>query len=177
MRRLLEAVVPAVERGVPVVGVEPSCLYTLRDELPALLPGRAAEAVAGAAVLFEEFIARKSPGLPLKPVAEKALLHGHCHQKAFDAMAAVVTTLRLVPDLDVDTVQSSCCGMAGAFGYGADTYDVSMRMAELDLLPAVRASGPDTLLVADGFSCREQISHGAGRQALHVARVLQMALR
>ncbi|MGZ8268653.1 MAG: heterodisulfide reductase-related iron-sulfur binding cluster, partial [Burkholderiales bacterium] len=106
-----------------------------------------------------------------------ALLHGHCHQKAFGAMPAVERVLKLVPGLDVRTIESSCCGMAGSFGYEAKHYDVSMRMAELSLLPAVRGSGDDALIVADGMSCRHQIREGASREALHVARVLHAALR
>jgi Fe-S oxidoreductase len=109
-------------------------------------------------------------------VAKRALLHGHCHQKSFGAMGAAETVLGLVPDLAVETVESSCCGMAGAFGYGADTIDVSLKMAELSLLPAVRKAAPDTLVVADGTSCRHQIKDGSGRDALHVARVLAMSL-
>jgi Fe-S oxidoreductase len=104
------------------------------------------------------------------------LLHGHCHQKAFGAMDAVEAALRLVPELAVEPVETSCCGMAGAFGYGADTIDVSEKMAELSLLPAVRAAERDTLVVADGTSCRAQIKDGTGRDALHVARVLAMSL-
>ena len=114
--------------------------------------------------------------LPLKPVAKRVLLHGHCHQKSFAAMGAVENVLKLVPDLAVDTVDSSCCGMAGAFGYGADTIDVSLKMAELSLLPAVRQAEADTLILADGVSCRHQIKGGSGREALHVARVLAMGL-
>ena len=129
---------------------------------------------------FEEFLAREAKAgalrLPLKPVAKRALLHGHCHQKSFAAMGAVENVLRLVPDLALDTVESSCCGMAGAFGYGADTIDVSLKMAELSLLPAVRKADADTLICADGVSCRHQIKHGSGREALHVARVLAMGL-
>ena len=106
----------------------------------------------------------------------EVLLHGHCHQKAFDAMPAVEKVLRMVPGLKVSTVQTSCCGMAGSFGYEAEHYDVSMKMAELSLLPAIRKACPETLLVADGTSCRHQIADGAGREALHVARVLDSAL-
>ena len=123
--------------------------------------------------------ARRKPDrldLPLKPVAKRALLHGHCHQKSFGAMGAVEAVLALVPELAVETVESSCCGMAGAFGYGADTIDVSLKMAELSLLPAVRKAEADTLVVADGTSCRHQIKDGSGREALHVARVLAMSL-
>ena len=136
--------------------------------------------LAAHALLFEEYIAREAEAgrfsLPLRPVAQRALLHGHCHQKSFAAMAAVETTLRLIPDLQVETVESSCCGMAGAFGYGADTYDTSLAMGELSLLPAVRKADSDTLVVADGTSCRHQIRDGTGREPLHVARVLAMSL-
>jgi FAD/FMN-containing dehydrogenase/Fe-S oxidoreductase len=179
-RRMLAALQPFVARGIPVVGLEPSCLFTLRDEFLSLLPGDAAAAVSSHALLFEEFLAREAAAgrlaLPLKPLAKRALLHGHCHQKAFDAMGAVEQTLRLVPGLDVGVIESSCCGMAGSFGYEAEHYDLSMRMAEATLLPAVRKADADTLIVADGTSCRHQIADGARRNALHVARVLAMAL-
>jgi FAD/FMN-containing dehydrogenase/Fe-S oxidoreductase len=180
-RRMLAALKPYVERGVPIVGLEPSCLFTLRDEFEAMLPGKDTKALSARAFLFEEFLARETENgsfaLPLKALpANKALLHGHCHQKAFAAMGSVEKVLRLVPSLDVETIQSSCCGMAGAFGYNADTYDVSMKMAELSLLPAVREAPADTLLVADGTSCRHQIADGAQREAIHVARVLERAL-
>jgi Fe-S oxidoreductase len=178
--RTLAALAPYVERGVPVIGLEPSCLLGFRDEIPAMLPGDAARRVADHALTFEEFLAREAAAgrlaLPLKRIADRALLHGHCHQKAFDAMGAVETVLRLVPGLAVEPVESSCCGMAGSFGYHADTIDVSLAMGELSLLPAVRKAGADTLIVADGTSCRHQIRDGAGREALHVARVLAMGL-
>ena len=127
------------------------------------------------------FIAREADAgrlnLKLKALPQKkALLHGHCHQKAFDAMPAVQKALKLVPDLAVETVASSCCGMAGAFGYEAAHYEVSMKMAEAALLPAVRKADADTLVVADGTSCRHQIHDGAQREAVHVARVLAAAL-
>ena len=114
--------------------------------------------------------------LPLKPIAKRALLHGHCHQKAFAAMGAVETTLRMTPELAVETVDSSCCGMAGAFGYAASTIDVSLAMGELSLLPAVRKAPADALIVADGTSCRHQIADGTGRKAIHVASVLARAM-
>jgi len=180
-QRLVDALRPYVDRDVPVVGLEPACLLTLRDEIPVMMPGADIEALASKAVLFEEFIAQQAEAgildLPLKPLPEqKALLHGHCHQKAFGAMGAVERTLRLVPDLEVEVVTSSCCGMAGAFGYEAEHFAISMAMGELDLLPAVRDAGQDTIIVADGTSCREQIHFGAGREALHVVRVLDAAL-
>jgi Fe-S oxidoreductase len=180
-RRVVEALRPYVERGVPVVGLEPSCLLGLRDEFLSMLPGGASAELAMNAFLLEEFLAREHEAgrlaLKLAPLPEKkAMLHGHCHQKAFDAMTAVQKTLRLVPGLEVETIESSCCGMAGAFGYEAAHYEVSMKMGELALLPRVRKAGADELIVADGTSCRHQIRDGAGRQAIHVARVLERAL-
>ena len=163
-----------------MIGLEPSCILGFRDEIPALVKGDDARLVAGNVLLLEEFLAREHDAgtlaLPLKPVARRALLHGHCHQKSFAAMAAVEATLALVPELAVETVESSCCGMAGAFGYGKDTIDISSKMAELSLLPAVRKAAADTLVLADGTSCRHQIKDGTGREALHVARVLEMSL-
>ncbi|MGQ3354815.1 MAG: FAD-binding and (Fe-S)-binding domain-containing protein [Phreatobacter sp.] len=178
--RLVAALAPFAARGVPVIGLEPSCLFSLRDEIPALLRSDDAKAVAGVAVLFEEFIAAEAKAgrlaLPLGEMKARAVLHGHCHQKAFGAMGAVEGALRLIPGLEVQTVESSCCGMAGAFGYHAETIDASLAMAELSLLPAVRKAPDDAIIVADGTSCRHQIADGAGREAVHVARVLAMSL-
>jgi Fe-S oxidoreductase len=166
---------------VPVVGLEPSCLLTLRDEF--LVMGLDGEIgpTAERALLFEEFLANEADAgrlrLDLAPLrAQTALLHGHCHQKAFDAMPAVRKVLGLIPGLKVHTVDSGCCGMAGSFGYEAEHFAVSMKMAEQSLLPAVRKAGPETIVVADGTSCRHQIYDGARKKALHVARVLQMSL-
>jgi Fe-S oxidoreductase len=180
-RRMIEALRPYVERGVPVVGLEPSCLLGLRDEFLSMLPGADTGKLSVNAFLFEEFLAGEHAAgrlrLDLKPLPQKkALLHGHCHQKAFAAMPAVQTALELVPGLEVEAIEASCCGMAGAFGYEAAHYDVSMKMAELSLLPRVRKAGADELIVADGTSCRHQIHDGAGRAAVHVARVLEQAL-
>jgi FAD/FMN-containing dehydrogenase/Fe-S oxidoreductase len=178
--RTLTALAPFLARGMPIIGLEPSCLLGFRDEIPALLKGDSARRLAAHALLFEEYIVREASegtfDLPLAPVGKKALLHGHCHQKSFGAMGAVERALKLVPDLAVETVETSCCGMAGAFGYGADTFDVSLAMGELSLLPAVRDAAADTLMVADGTSCRQQIKDGAQREALHVARVLATSL-
>jgi FAD/FMN-containing dehydrogenase/Fe-S oxidoreductase len=179
--RTVATFAPYAARGVPIIGLEPSCLLTLRDELLALRGDDTAKSIAAQAVLFEEFLAHEAEGgrlkLPLHPLRKKALLHGHCHQKSFGAFKPVEKVLRLIPDLDVQTVESSCCGMAGAFGYGADTFAASMAMAEISLLPAVRQSDADDLIVADGFSCRHQIADGAQRDVLHVARVLEMSLK
>jgi FAD/FMN-containing dehydrogenase/Fe-S oxidoreductase len=179
--RTRTALAPHVAAGTPIIGLEPSCLLTLRDEFAALLPDASTQALAGRALLFEEFLAAEARedrlSLSLKPLAARqALLHGHCHQKAFGAMQATVAALQLIPKLQVQVIESSCCGMAGAFGYEAEHYDMSMAMAELSLLPAVRKAPADALLVADGTSCRHQIADGTGRAAIHVARVLEMAL-
>jgi FAD/FMN-containing dehydrogenase/Fe-S oxidoreductase len=178
--RLVTTYAPFAQRGIPIVGLEPSCLLTLRDELLSLRSDDAAKSVSAHALLFEEFLVREAAAgrlrLPLGPIAEKAIVHGHCHQKSFGAFKPVEQVLRLVPDLNVETIESSCCGMAGAFGYGADTYQTSMDMAEISLLPAVRRADAATLVVADGTSCRHQIKDGTERRALHVACVLAMSL-
>jgi len=180
-RRTLEALKPYVERGVPVIGLEPSCLLGLRDEFLSMLPGAETAQLALNAMLFEEFLMREHDAgrldLKLKALPQKkGLLHGHCHQKAFAAMPAVQRALKLIPGFEVEVVESSCCGMAGSFGFDAEHYEVSMQMAELSLLPAVRRADDDTLIVADGTSCRHQIHDGAERDAMHVARVLEQAL-
>ena len=166
----------AAPATMPVIGLEPSCLLTLRDEFRALLPGAEADALAGRAVLLSEFLAREQPALALRPIAAVAHVHGHCHQKAFGAFPDALAALRRVPDLTVRPIASSCCGMAGAFGYQAETQDVSRAMAEAGLLPAVRAAGADDVIVADGTSCRHQIADLAGREAIHSVRLLDRAL-
>ncbi|MEA2981808.1 MAG: hypothetical protein QOF09_3631, partial [Alphaproteobacteria bacterium] len=179
--RTLASLEPFIARGVPVIGLEPSCVLSFRDEVPAMLKGEGAKRLSEHALTFEEFLAREASAgrlnLPLRKIAARALVHGHCHQKAFDAFSAVETVLGFIPDLKVEPIESSCCGMAGAFGYAAGTIDVSKAMGELSLLPAVRKADADALIVADGTSCRHQIHDGTGREALHVARVLAMALQ
>jgi Fe-S oxidoreductase len=178
--RLVATYAPFAARGVPIVGLEPSCLLTLRDELMSLRSDETAKSISEHALLFEEFLVREAAAghlaLSLGPIADKALVHGHCHQKSFGAFKSVEQTLRLIPDLNVETIESSCCGMAGAFGYGADTYQTSMEMAELSLLPTVRRADAGSLVIADGTSCRHQIKDGTNRAALHVARALAMSL-
>jgi FAD/FMN-containing dehydrogenase/Fe-S oxidoreductase len=185
-QRMLDALATHIDRGVPVIGLEPACLLSLRDEYLVMGLGDAARRLSERAFLLEEFLAQEHRAgrleLQLHPLPQRrALVHGHCHQKAFDAFAPVKTVLGLVPELEVDLIESSCCGMAGTFGFEAKHYDVSMRMAELSLLPAVRKAGQDTLIVADGTSCRHQIADGTRasgrREALHAARVLELALR
>ncbi|MFK7941948.1 MAG: FAD-binding and (Fe-S)-binding domain-containing protein [Paracoccaceae bacterium] len=173
MERSVNALRPWLEAGLPIVGLEPSCVLTFRDEAPRLLPNWTEED-GRKVMLFEEYVATLD--LPTKRLNRKAWLHGHCHQKAEAVMGPVEATLRRIEGLDVNIIDSSCCGMAGAFGYQAETIDVSKAMGELSLLPTVRGAGPEDLIVADGTSCRHQIEDGAGRDALHVARVLEMAL-
>ncbi len=176
---LLDALLPLASAGIAVVGLEPSCLLTLRDEALALKLGPKAEAVAAQALLFEEFIAREVKAgrfaLKLKPLDQPLLVHGHCHQKAFGAISPVLEVLKLIPGAQPQLIESSCCGMAGSFGYEARHQAVSSAMAEAALLPAIR-SQPDAVIVADGTSCRHQIEHGAQRQALHAAALLARLL-
>jgi glycerol-3-phosphate dehydrogenase subunit C len=180
-QRMIDALWPYVERGLPVIGLEPSCLLMLRDEYYALGLGEKVDKIAKAALLLEEFLARehdaKRLGLAFKPMpGAQAMVHGHCHQKAFGALKAMRKVLGLIPELRVEFIESSCCGMAGAFGLEAEHYEVSMRMAELALLPKVREADPETLLIANGTSCRHQIRDGARRESVHFARVLRTAL-
>jgi Fe-S oxidoreductase len=178
--RLVETYAPFAARGVSIIGLEPSCLLTLRDELLSLRSDDTARSVSAQALLFEEFLVREAEtgrlSLPLRALPAKVLVHFHCHQKSFGAFKPVEQALRLVPELNVEIIESGCCGMAGAFGYGAETYKTSIDMAELSLLPAVRRAEAKTLVVADGTSCRHQIADGTERAALHVARVLAMSL-
>ena len=175
-RRMLSAVKPYVETRIPIVGLEPSCLFSLRDEFGAMLPGEETARLADNAFLFEEFLVREADAgrieTPFATHQGKLMLHGHCHQKAFGTMGAVTGALAFVEGLETSVIESSCCGMAGSFGYQPETYDESMQMAELSLLPAVREADAEILLAADGFSCRHQIKDGAGREARHVARIL-----
>jgi len=167
----------ALAGTLPVVGLEPSCLLTLRDEFPAMLPGPDTAGLSARASLLSEFLVRENVQLPVGAFAARAHVHGHCHQKSFGAFPDALATLRQVPGLDVQPITSSCCGMAGAFGYQAETQDASVAMAEAGLLPAVRAAGEDDLIVADGTSCRHQIADLSGRRATHSVMVLDRALR
>ncbi|MDP2018809.1 (Fe-S)-binding protein, partial [Hydrogenophaga sp.] len=170
-------------KGIAIVGLEPSCLLTLRDEMLVMGLGSAPHQIAEHALLFEEFLAREAragrlDGLKskIKAVTQPVLLHGHCHQKAFDAVSPILEVLRWIPGAKPQLIESSCCGMAGSFGYEASHHEVSMQMAELSLLPAVRAE-PDAIVVADGTSCRHQIADGAQREAVHVSRLLTGLLK
>ncbi|MGH7101503.1 MAG: FAD-binding and (Fe-S)-binding domain-containing protein [Acetobacteraceae bacterium] len=171
-RRLLRAL--AGDR--PVLGIEPSCLLTLRDEIPALLPGPEARGLADRALLVSEFLVREKPPLKLATRTGAALVHGHCHQKSFGAFPAALTVLRMIPGLEVRPIAASCCGMAGAFGYQVETEATSRAIAALGLLPAVAAAGGGDVVVADGTSCRHQIADLAGREAIHSMRLVSESL-
>ena len=181
-RELVDSLQPFAAKGIAVVGLEPSCLLTLRDEVLSLGLGEPAAAVSQVAMLLEEFLAREAAAgrlealrSRLKPMAGPLLVHGHCHQKAFGAVSPVLDVLRLIPGAKPQLIESSCCGMAGSFGYEARHHAVSLQMAELSLLPAVR-DVPDAVVVADGTSCRHQIRDGAGREAVHAAVLLARQL-
>ena len=179
---LVNALLPFAAKGIAIVGLEPSCLLTLRDEALVMGLDGAAQTVSQHALLLEEFLALEAAAgklevlkQKLKPITQPILLHGHCHQKAFGAVSPIMDVLRLIPGAQPELIESSCCGMAGSFGYEAAHYSVSMQMAELSLLPAVRKQ-PDAIVVADGTSCRHQIKHGAQREAIHVAMLLARQL-
>ncbi len=176
---LIDALLPLAQAGVAIVGLEPSCLLTLRDETLVMGLGEKAVTVAGKALLLEEFLAREAKAgrfaPKLKSAGKPILLHGHCHQKAFGAVTPILDVLKLIPGAKPELIESSCCGMAGSFGYEASHYEVSMQMAEASLLPAVRKQ-PDAIVVADGTSCRHQIADGAQREAVHVAKLLDSLL-
>jgi Fe-S oxidoreductase len=182
LRELVVALLPYAKQGIDIVGLEPSCLLTLRDEALVMGLGEDAKLVSAHAFLLEEFLANEAKtgkldvlAAKLKPVKQPILLHGHCHQKAFDAVSPIMEVIKLIPGAKPELIESSCCGMAGSFGYEAAHYEVSMQMAELRLLPAIRKQ-PDAIVVADGTSCRHQIHDGTKgsqqRQAIHVAQLL-----
>ncbi len=182
MGGLVHALLPFAERSIAIVGLEPSCLLSLRDEALVMGLGDAATTVSQHAWLIEEFLAQELRAgrldtlkTQLKPMAEPVLVHGHCHQKAFDAVRPVLEVLACIPGAKPALIESSCCGMAGSFGYEARHQDVSRAMAEASLLPAIRHA-PDAIVVADGTSCRHQIQDGAQREAIHVVRLLARQL-
>jgi Fe-S oxidoreductase len=174
LRETIEVLKPELDEGIPIVGLEPSCVSVFRDELPNLFAGDAdAIRLSKAVKTLPEFLLEQNVDLP--KLTGKALVQAHCHHKAilhFDDEEQILKKL----GLDVDHPDSGCCGMAGAFGFEPDKYELSMRVGERVLLPAVREATRDTIIVADGFSCREQIAQGTDREALHLAQVLQMAL-
>ena len=179
-KRLLKEIVltlrPQLAAGVPVVVLEPSCLAVFRDEMPNLFPDdEDAKRLCEQSYSLSEFFAKKVEGFEPPKLKHKAIVHGHCHQKALMKMDSEEQVLKTL-GLDFEILDSGCCGMAGSFGFEKDHYDISMQIGELVLLPAVRRAAPDTLVIANGFSCREQIAQTTNRNALHLAEVMQMAL-
>src|SRR2546430_12394998 len=175
--RILDALAAEIEAGTPVVGLEPSCVAVFRDELTNLFPndGRARR-LSRQTFLLSEFLEKHAKNFELPRLERKALLHGHCHHKSIMKMTAEEGRRRRMGS-DFHSPAPGCCGMAGSFGFEHDKYDVSMAIGELELLPAVRQAPSDWLIIADGFSCREQIAQGSDRHALHLAEILQMALQ
>ena len=172
---LINHLAPFADKGVPIIGLEPSCLFTLKDEALVMGFGERAMAVSKQAQLLEEFLASEARAgkltLQLKPATHPVLFHGHCHQKSFAAVTPALELLKLIPNAEPKLIESSCCGMAGSFGYEAEHIEVSKQMAEASLLPAIRKS-PDSWVVADGTSCRHQIADGSQREAVHIAKIL-----
>ena len=173
---------PEAERGVPIVGCEPSCLLTLREEHPGLLAGDArAQTVADATRLVEELLveAIDDGSLTLDPNADVAgrpiVFHGHCHQKALAGTAATVALLERIPGAQVTELDAGCCGMAGSFGFETEHYELSMQIGESRLFPALREAAPGALVAATGVSCRQQIGHGVGRRAWHPVELVRAA--
>ena len=175
LNELVNHLAPFAEKGIPIIGLEPSCLFTLKDEALVMGFGERAVMVSKQAQLLEEFLANESKSgrlkLDLKPASRPVLFHGHCHQKSFAAVTPAIELLKLIPNTEPKLIESSCCGMAGSFGYEAEHIEVSKQMAEMSLLPKIRTS-PDAWVVADGTSCRHQIADGTQRQAVHIAKIL-----
>ena len=179
-RRVLAALRPAIKAKTPVIGLEPSCLLSLRDELYCLGLGAEAGQLGKQLFLLEEFLVREQARglrLPLKDLPDaKALVHGHCHQKAFGTIKSMRKIVGSIPGLSYELINSSCCGMAGSFGLEAEHREASQAMAELSILPALRAAPEETRVIANGFSCRHQIAQGSNRKARHIALVPREAL-
>jgi Fe-S oxidoreductase len=174
--QILDELSPEIEAGIPIVGLEPSCVSVFRDELLNLFPhDERAQALSRQTFLLSEFLETFASNVPLPQLNRKALLHGHCHHKSLMKMTAEESILHRL-GIDFQSPAPGCCGMAGSFGFEPDKYDLSIAIGELELLPAVRQAPPDWLIIADGFSCREQIAQGSPRHALHLAEVLQMAI-
>lgn len=177
LRQLLSVLHPWISAGVPVIGLEPSCTTVFRDELGGILPSDLdAQRLAKQTFLLSEFLLHHADGYRVPQLDRRAMVHGHCHHKSVLGMTAEAEVLAKM-GLDFEILESGCCGMAGSFGFEASKYDVSIACGERVLLPAVRDAAPDTLVVTDGFSCRQQIEQTTGRRAMHLAEVLQLALR
>ena len=175
LRELVDHLAPYAQNNIPIIGLEPSCLFTLKDEALVMGFGERAIEVSRQAQLLEEFLAREAKAdrldLHFQAASKPVLFHGHCHQKSFGAVSPALELLKLIPQANPQLIESSCCGMAGSFGYEAEHIEVSKQMAEASLLPSIRKA-PDSWIVADGTSCRHQIADGAQKHAVHIARIL-----
>ena len=175
--QIMDELLPEIEAATPIVVLEPSCASVFRDELTNLFPkDERAQALSKQVFLLSEFLEQRAKDFPAPQTARQALIHGHCHHKAIMKMTAEEAVLGRM-GIDFTAPAPGCCGMAGAFGFEKEKYEISQAIGELELLPAVRQAPTDWLIVADGFSCREQIAQETDRHALHLAEVLQMALR
>jgi Fe-S oxidoreductase len=170
--KLIKTLLPFAKKGCAIVGIEPSCILTIKDDLYGLVPSKDAETVSRACVTIDEFLYRNLKRLPKKELTGSVKLHGHCYQKALTGTEATLEVLRSVQNLQVGEIATGCCGMAGSFGYEAEHEQFSLQVGEDRLFPAVRALDPDAFVVANGASCRSQISHGTQRQAIHLVELL-----
>jgi Fe-S oxidoreductase len=179
-RQNVARLLPFVASGAYIVGCEPSCILTLRDEYPDLLGTPQARRVAERALSLEEYLCRRLDDRDWQPqfssTPRSVLLHGHCHQKSLVGSGPSLRLLRMPPGFTAEEVDAGCCGMAGAFGYEKEHYEISMQIGEMRLFPAIRQSPPDAWIVASGTSCRQQILHATGRKAIHLAEALAGAL-
>jgi len=181
--KLVTLLLPYAEKNIPIIGLEPSCILTLKDDYPSLIEGKDAETLASVCMTFDAFVNKKIKNIPLNYIAasdslpKKALFHGHCFQKASSGgTSATMNVLKAIPSLEVSEINSGCCGMAGSFGYEKEHFDLSLAIAETRLFPAIRKASEDTLLIADGVSCRSQIQYGFGKTPKHLAQVLECIL-
>jgi len=177
LSQIMSALGPQIDAGLPIVVLEPSCASVFRDELHNLFPtNERATKLRSQTFLLSEFLQNYAPDYRPPRLSTKVLLHGHCHQKALMKMNHEEALLRSL-GVEVQSLDSGCCGMAGPFGFQKDKFEVSQAVGERVLLPAVRNAAQGTLIVADGFSCREQVLQGTGKPAIHLAEVLRMALK
>ena len=176
----VEALYEHAQRGTPIIGCEPSCLLSLRDEYLELVPGEKSATVARNSYLIDEFLAKLAEagdlGLDFNKTARKILFHGHCHQKALSGTGTALNTLRMPPNYEVQDVNAGCCGMAGAFGYEKEHYDISMSIGDMTLFPAVKSKDDSWEVAVSGVSCRQQVESGTGRRARHIIEVLRDAV-
>ena len=170
--RILETYKPYLKNGISIVGLEPSCILSFRDEIPNLIKNEETDYLKNNSYTFEELLSKHSEELKFKNLTKKVLLHGHCHQKAFDVVKPIENILKNIKGAEVETIETSCCGMAGSFGYDKDTYDISMKMANEKLFPAIKKNKGEITIIADGTSCRCQIKDGLNKEAIHLAKFL-----